>query len=1072
MQLTNIRRLIGFVVVFGAFLLPLGSLCAQELRSVDAHDRNTDPAIRYDGQCNSNEIAPVVRGVVQANGMPISTSSTYVEWQDSSGAKRYAPVTNGTFNFPPVSEYCTKDEAKNTWVGNECRYLKECNTTLEDVSSIGKTQQITDCNPIIGRGTDHTTGATVDRVRFSCASNPHTFRVLIPGHSPNLCNVIRAEVLGNGACYHLTFDCNVPEPGDDGGEGTPPMCTGPDCVYPTAPVCPITICTPTPGEPGGGDDGTPEPTIGGECVPNKACTCPDGALECRPDDECGGMICNQESGCICRDPDITGPTANPSISPNVSASPSPSGVCVPGETLCTCPTGVLVPCVLEDPCQGGWCNDEVCTTCEPSEGPSPTGDLSPTLGPSPTGPTPTRDLTTTLGPSVSIDPTNPTLSPTFGSSPTASASATIKPTKESSRRVEIPPTVAQGQPTYTPSPQPTPTPISGDCDAYRGVSCDDASDCEDKCGGSFTCQDAYCTRLSPTPSLTPIPTRTPTPTPTGTLTPTPSVDLPPQAQFERSELANISDLTCILEAYDCNGMEEDCEKVAQDLGVEDEYGEAYSNKDENTFKLKLKDHRLEYKPYVVAPFVCVESSGVCTSFQDDINARASVNGDPVPANPTYTNAETGEEYEVRGEFIPSTMPASKANVMDIGFFHGCLVDSSGNCSDEYPIVFRALIDEEQMGSSFTTAPEERGMNLGEVGINVGAGLENEICVGIYWDPYGVVFDAYVLEPISGVSVTLLEKQGNGNFRKMDAGNALTNPYITKDDGAFSFFVQDGTYRLIAEHPDYIFPANRDMINRMYAQTYDNVYFGDDIIQKGAPVERNIPLMPKDVEHSEKLQQEQEVNILSTMQNFDAQTNEYIIQGKVSHPLATVVLYGSQEKTEPNNRTRQLAFGVADKKGIFTLSFNVDILKTNERPGELEAMKQKVYIPLAMRYQTTNPVLRGIYGAVDSVMMRVQADNNVSRDTHEIQPLLTDDLHAILTDEGGHKILTPTEFTIYYGSPDGTRLHYADGKTNDQGEIHLYRADLPTSNPYAFIEYRTPLGTLRQELITNLDRIDY
>ena len=57
------------------------------------------------------------------------------------------------------------------------------------------------------------------------------------------------------------------------------------------------------------------------------------------------------------------------------------------------------------------------------------------------------------------------------------------------------------------------------------------------------------------------------------------------------------------------------------------------------------------------------------------------------------------------------------------------------------------------------------------------------CVSIRWDPYGRVFDSQSLEPITGVSVSLLNRD-----KQLFTLQGLVNPQITKVDGQFNFLV--------------------------------------------------------------------------------------------------------------------------------------------------------------------------------------------------------------------------------------------------------------------------------------------
>ncbi len=119
------------------------------------------------------------------------------------------------------------------------------------------------------------------------------------------------------------------------------------------------------------------------------------------------------------------------------------------------------------------------------------------------------------------------------------------------------------------------------------------------------------------------------------------------------------------------------------------------------------------------------------------------------------------------------------------------------------------------------------------------------CVMIRWDPRGAIFDSKSLKPIEGAEVTLLKKTDAGKFVLVTdndvLGGGLHNPYITKTDGAFSFYVPDGSYKLIVKKDHYSFPAEVKG-EGSYGQ-YKNIYYGQEFTQKGKIHEYNIPLDP-------------------------------------------------------------------------------------------------------------------------------------------------------------------------------------------------------------------------------------
>lgn len=120
------------------------------------------------------------------------------------------------------------------------------------------------------------------------------------------------------------------------------------------------------------------------------------------------------------------------------------------------------------------------------------------------------------------------------------------------------------------------------------------------------------------------------------------------------------------------------------------------------------------------------------------------------------------------------------------------------------------------------------------------------CVMIKWDPHGVVFDSLTLKPLPGVTVTLLQPDQDGRFTPMKEGEVfggVVNPQVTDTDGAFAFYVPNGTYKLLVSKPGYVpyFYKNVGMNGK-----YDNIYDGGEIVTNGKLELRNIPMRPETI----------------------------------------------------------------------------------------------------------------------------------------------------------------------------------------------------------------------------------
>lgn len=211
--------------------------------------------------------------------------------------------------------------------------------------------------------------------------------------------------------------------------------------------------------------------------------------------------------------------------------------------------------------------------------------------------------------------------------------------------------------------------------------------------------------------------------------------------------------------------------------------------------------------------------------------------------------------------------------------------------------------------------------------------QDECDFGPGWDPYGRVFDSVSLEPIPGVSVSLLQKNPQGAF---DAGyakqrnNLIMNPFMTGSAGDFSFFVEDGDYRLTPVLASYVHPLTKDWTQKgNAAQIYSDFYLNDSpaILQRGAIQHRDIPFIPTD-----GIGKTYDLVVLSS-ESKTAANGDLIFQGRVSHPFAEVIVDTCRLNNGVEVCGDRKIFGKlnggADKEG----RFNVTLKQSELQPGE-------------------------------------------------------------------------------------------------------------------------------------------
>lgn len=338
------------------------------------------------------------------------------------------------------------------------------------------------------------------------------------------------------------------------------------------------------------------------------------------------------------------------------------------------------------------------------------------------------------------------------------------------------------------------------------------------------------------------------------------------------------------------------------------------------------------------------------------------------------------------------------------------------------------------------------------------------CVSVHWDPFGRMFNSQNLEPISEVRVELDKKRDNGSFTFYNPnevqGGGLINPYFTEEDGAFSFAVPDGTYKLSPAKAKYTFPndTSKFPLNSNYTQIYSNIYpnqTGVEIVQQGSIQQRDIPvdaLVP---------QNGSPVKLMEYFYDLDKRTKQLLIQGRVSHPLTTINAW-----TLKNNlRDRLVATVVADNFGEFTLNIDETSFAPDETFGELEYIKSNLYT----QARKDSNVFLSLLNKLQELFIGQAQAQNASSDTLHFDPI-PNYLEGYAYDLSG-KPIPSAAVSIYLNF---SQKPYYQTKADNTGYFKITSEFLP-SMPYT-ITYTNPTGgtqslTTSQFIAQNQDFIN-
>ena len=189
------------------------------------------------------------------------------------------------------------------------------------------------------------------------------------------------------------------------------------------------------------------------------------------------------------------------------------------------------------------------------------------------------------------------------------------------------------------------------------------------------------------------------------------------------------------------------------------------------------------------------------------------------------------------------------------------------------------------------------------------------CVGVYWDPFGRVFDAVSLEPIPGVNVSLFQSPSK------QLVFLPTNPALTDKAGIYNILVdtEDDYYINVISPATHSFIADPDL-NPNYSLIYSDLYSPGEVFHEPplpanipedfdiSPYHHDIPLQPKGEPYREAVAEVVE----GTLSQIDL--NDFVnYKGQVTYPLAQICLVGETSGV--------VNCGNADKYGNFNISID-------------------------------------------------------------------------------------------------------------------------------------------------------
>lgn len=298
------------------------------------------------------------------------------------------------------------------------------------------------------------------------------------------------------------------------------------------------------------------------------------------------------------------------------------------------------------------------------------------------------------------------------------------------------------------------------------------------------------------------------------------------------------------------------------------------------------------------------------------------------------------------------------------------------------------------------------------------------CVTLYWDPFGRVFDASSLEPMSGVDVTLLDNLGNPAVVDGPYANFDTTKV---DNGVYNILVsKEADYQLRVDPPKtHLFTRNVNLQSN-YSLVYSDIYLPGDIFHEAPMPEtvpdnfdyssyhHDIPLMP--IGEPYRVDPFDVFVIKSSVRASDmGQFVNY--SGKDTFPRAKVCLVGE----ENNDVIGDCVF--AEKYGNFRLN-----VEKNKIPQE------KLFL-IAEKTDLTQPLIKS--NNID--LSKVDFNN---KDLLTFEPILNY-IEGYVHDDNG-QILPKATVTVKLKEGD---LPFYSTQADDSGFFTIYGKNLPFAEYY-------------------------
>ncbi len=335
------------------------------------------------------------------------------------------------------------------------------------------------------------------------------------------------------------------------------------------------------------------------------------------------------------------------------------------------------------------------------------------------------------------------------------------------------------------------------------------------------------------------------------------------------------------------------------------------------------------------------------------------------------------------------------------------------------------------------------------------------CASIAWDPYGRVFDAETLEPITDTNLVDLwwdanqtglipSPQVTPRWKHMvplleTDGMPLENPQNVDDDGQFSFVVPNNDY-ILKLKTGYEIEASASAIHPNYSKVYSDLYVPDFVIEQ-----RN-QIVHKDIPVKSLRRPYRNVKVYDVI--FERVANKIVLSGRVSHPFSKINIETSKIFTatqSPDIRYRVLDGGRADKDGKYRVEIDQALLEVTPQYREVPTGANFESVDLRSLTLNTKP---SVLERFASIIKKLLSPKQVEAATVSI-PLepMPSYLEGYARDDQG-KVIPNAKVGVYLKFAS---LPNYETTADINGYFKIASQFIPTS-PYD-IRYKTPAGVL-------------